>query len=212
MKQIYTMISAICLSSLTYGQAVEQGNIKIDLDGGVGLYGSGTSIIEYQGETEEDVLEDGGSAYINLNVAYSIVDRLSLGFNFKTGGFIADDSYDKNKFNDFGLQARFYVLNLDKFTIDANASFGLAYLNQQDDEGGSSSNVRWSGTDLGFGVGFNFFFTENIGMNLGINYDMYNFKLKSIELYGEDFPLPDDLTYRMKYNGPEIKLGLAVKI
>lgn len=212
MKRKFALFSAICLSSIAFGQAIERGNFNIDIDGAVGFY-TGTLEFEYQGESDKGDLDPGYSAYANLNAAYSITDMFSFGVNYKIGSFIIKDfEADKNILNEIGLQGRVYIVNKDKFTLDVNAVFGLPFINQQDyDSGGSSSTIKWKGSDIGAGVEFNLFFTDNIGLNAGVQYNMYNLVLRGVYYNGESIEL-NGLTYKVKYFGPEFKLGLTVKI
>lgn len=213
-KKTFLAVCSLCLSTLGYSQANEQGNFNIDFGGGAGLYNASWTY-DYQNESYSESDLTGASAYLNLNGEYSFLDFLSAGINYKRGILIIDEAFDdKNTLNEIGLQTRFYLMNKDKFTFFGNARIGASFLNQQDIHENDVQTIKWTGNNLGFGAGFKWFWTDNIGMYLSYEYNIHSLTFKSMSYNGEDMTslYPSDLTIKQKANGSDIKLGLTFKL
>jgi opacity protein-like surface antigen len=213
MKQIFTLFTTFALALACHGQANEQGNFNFDISGGAGYYGASMEVT-YGTITDRDDDLNGASAYMNLAGEYSLLDRLSAGISYKRGVFYVDDVFeDKNTLNNIGIQGRYFLLNNDRFGIFANGSFSGSFLNQSESyENGSELSLKWSGTNLGIGAGFKWFWTDHIGMQFAYEYNAYNHKLKSVELDGVEDPLLDEFEIKQQASGSEVKLGLTFKL
>lgn len=215
MKKIYAVIGTMMLTAMSYGQVNQVGDINIDLGFGFGIY-NGSMTAKYQGITSTENSLIGASLYTGLNVEYAFLKSVSAGINYKRGFYVLDEAFDgKNSINTVGLSGRFYFLNRDQFAMFTNLGLNLSFLHQTDDfELASPSTVsyKWSGSDLGLGIGFKWFWTDNVGMHLAYEFNSYKFNLKSIEVDGSSDPFFQGFDFSQKASGSEFKIGVSLKI
>ena len=209
MKRLLTTIVATAIAFGAYSQAHEKGKINIDMGAGIGIYKYDYTHV-YQGVTISQVEDDTtGAWYAYLNAEYGVLDWFSAGLTYRKGSYYEDNDDASNSFHIVRLAGRFYFLNKDKFTFFSNIEYGLISMKDVG-SGIVSSSVKYGGGDFAIGLGFKWYWTENIGMHLAYEYDSYTLNMKEYILGGQAQSLTDhSIMYDL--GGSEIKIGISLK-
>lgn len=209
MKNLLLAATMVFLGNTVLGQAHQKGKMNIDAGGGVGIYKFDYKQT-YQGSVSYEVEDDtAGTTYGFLNLEYGVLDFLSAGINFKRGSYIDDNANANNTFGVFDVVARGYFLNKDKFTFFGSLAFGTNGLTINR-SGIIATTERYSGTHVGFGLGFKWFWIEQFGLHFAVENNRYNFDLKKYTINGDEQDINDwDVDYNVR--GTEVKLGFSFK-
>lgn len=198
MKKI--TIALLTISALMFGtssasaQAVEQGNVIVDLYYGFpNLY---TAVFKstYANSGQETDLKIGGLGPLGLRAEYMVADKIGVGLDVGFNNSFVKYSENTTEYNSttgnydpvtyeynftttkIGAIVTFNYHFLDNDKVDAYAVFGAGYGNR---------NFKFESTDPNYntetigglipvaskiGVGMRYFFTDNIGMNLALGF------------------------------------------
>ena len=138
-------------------------------------------------------------------------DRFSIGLYVEPGSYVDSAGTHPNKLFLIGLSPRYYAVNKDRFALYFNADLGLSQLRISDVKNGINRFTdTYSGASLRFGTAFQFYFSQMIGLQLGLKYAANNFKWR-----GRDprDPILDAVDYSatLKTSGVQFEIGLQAK-
>lgn len=195
--------TAICLmtiTSLLFGtstataQAVEEGNVIVDLYYGFPNLYTAVFKATYANSGSEVDLRIGGLGPIGFRGEYMVADKVGVGldvgfnnsfvsysentteYNTTTGNY-DPVTYDYDfKTSKIGVMATFNYHFLDNDKVDAYVVFGAGYGNRTFKF--TSTDPDYVSTDIKgaipvasrIGVGMRYFLTDNIGLNMGIGF------------------------------------------
>lgn len=108
--------------------------------------------------------DSGFSGSFSPSISYFLVDRLAVGASFQTG-FTKTDNW-KGSNVAAGPLLRYYFNDSRPvaFFAEANARYGRA--NQEFNTGAGTDRTQYSFRSFGAGVGMNYFFNQNIALEL----------------------------------------------
>jgi L-2-hydroxyglutarate oxidase LhgO len=108
----------------------------------------------------------------------------------------------------FGVGARYYIVNKDKFNFFVGPNVGFLtgkdkteYFGVEIDD---DSKTKYSGLNLGLDAGINFYFTDMIGGIVKLGYDN-NMTTGKVSEEGVDYD------WKRNYGGVKIAAGVAFK-
>ncbi|TNF47354.1 MAG: hypothetical protein EP305_08060 [Bacteroidetes bacterium] len=217
MKNLLRSLSFIALSTVAFGQAQDKGVISFSAGYDAGIHGTiYTSQYQNNSPSTPDT-SMAGTQLFRLNAHYNIFKFLSAGLDFRTGSYVEDPdnaTSNGNKVLMYGLSLRLYPVNKDKFVWYVGANFGGSRLTIK-----RTYTVivaipelsKYKSPHTSFETGFNWYFTEKIGMNFGLGYSSQNFLLTYYKLNGEEYDL-SDWTNKLTTKGIHFNLGLAVHL
>lgn len=198
MKKI--TISILTITALLFGtsnasaQAVEEGNVIVDLYYGFpNLYTSVFKAAYANSGTEVD-LKIGGIGPVGLRGEYMVADKVGVGldigfnnssvsysentteYNSSTGNYDPVTYRYDFKTSKIGVMATFNYHFLDNDKVDAYVVIGAGYGKRSFDFSSTDPNYENTTIQGGIpvasrvGVGMRYFLTDNIGLNMGIGF------------------------------------------
>lgn len=211
-KFVLLLFVSFLTYNFAFAQSFEKGDILIDAGIGLGIYATEVTT-EISGVKSKET--DGtASVIIPLKAQYGISNKFSVGIVFQPENYIEDsDSVDINnedfKGSTFRFIGTYYIINKDKFNLNAELGIGLASLDQSaEDENGDKFRADWRGSSFTIGLGIKYYFTESIGFFANTIYSTYSFNLDEISANGTSFKTDD---WEARFSGAQISAGLAVK-
>lgn len=188
-KLLLTVVGGMILAtSSVNAQAVEEGNLIID-----GYYGfpnlyTSTLKSTYENADRTD-FQVGGIGPVGGRVEYMLADKFGLGVDFGYSGSFVQYNYDDVDANNnpvvytdkvstrkIGVMATFNYHFLEHDDIDAYAMIGTGWRNRSysyestDPDYQSETISGLIPVSFRIGVGMRYFFTDNIGLNLGLGF------------------------------------------
>ena len=222
MQKLLFVLSISFISIFSYSQSHTPGTLNFSLSYDVGahlvLYDSKFDNGTLSFESEQDS-SGAATSLFRFDAHFNILERLSVGLNYRTGQYIEDPDNTQaigNKINVVGLNVRYYLVNKNKFAMYLGGAFGSSKLvmNRQTDPIFNTVilfDYKFSGSHYGLETGFNFYFSNNFGMNVGLGYASQKFKMKEHTFNGVD----QDLTnYEniLSSKGATFNIGLTFKL
>ncbi len=207
-KLLFTLLLIIGILPLTKAQ-FEPGNISITAGGGIGLYGANSNDIE---DTLSGV--NAGSGLIELNVNYSIMDRLAVGVNFERNGFITEvDSVNSQTYGNslnYRLDLTYRLTNSEKNSLYVRTLLGMSSFKFGDNS--NSTYVKSTGFCYEFDLGVQHHFGETVGFFFNAGWAGYNYN----ELTDQDGVVVEtsnnSAPFRVSFSGVNTRLGLLFRI
>ena len=193
MQRLLLVISISFISVFSYSQShtPRMFNLSFGYDGGVhGVrYDSkfDDGITSYENESDTT---GAGTSMFRFDGHFNILKSLSIGFQYRGGQYIEDENNTQaagNKINVVGLSARFYAINKEKFAMYIGGSLGISNLtiNRQLTFIVAIPYVyEFSGSHYGLELGFNWYFSNNFGMNFGLGYAGHKYKMTDFSING----------------------------
>lgn len=224
MKKIaQILLIIILLSSTAFGQAYEKGNWNIDLDLGVGAYGTQTTSTVSLGALSQTNTETDGAAssIVKLGLEYGISNRVGLGLRFGSSNYaIAEEDKDNVKSvkgKDFSLHVNFHLLKADRNDLYVGLGFGMSNIEfiYQNNAALAINSFKGPGSYFGLEIGDRIFFGEHVGLLIRLGYTGYSYKQMEAELTNNAQALLGasnvnwDIDFKL--NGVNLGIGLAVK-
>lgn len=219
MKKIILSAFALVTFGFASAQSNEKGTMHLNVMGGF-TFGGATD--KDQGEGIEDTKYTVGSGDYGVSFQYGLADNFSAGVNLELGTavFVPKDLTSESSFEagspdptmstfKFGVGARYYIVNKDRFNFfvgpnvgfltgkDKTEAFGVSI-------GDESSNAKFSGLNLGLDAGINFYFNDFIGGIVKLGYDN-NMTTGKESFDGVDYE------WKRNYGGVKIAAGVAFK-
>lgn len=217
MKNLLCSLSFFVLSSIAFGQAQDKGVISFSAGYDAGIHGTiYTSQYQNNSPTAPDT-SAAGTQLFRLNAHYNIFKFLSAGIDFRTGSYVEDPENAiaaGNKVSMYGLSLRLYPVNKDKFVWYIGANFGGSRLTINRIYTfiiSVPAQNKFKSPHSSFETGFNWYFTEKIGINFGLGYSSQNFLMTYSKWNGEEQDL-SDWTNKLTTKGIHFNLGLAVHL
>lgn len=220
MKKIFTMVVAISLTSVT---SLSQSNSfgALNLSGGVG-FGAYTTTSEVSASylNGSFVISDrdtstGVTTYGQFAADLGIIDFISAGVYFQTGKYLQEKEDGVTKDNSLwklGIMPKIYLINKDKFNLNLGFGFAIERLRTSEENGNTSAEAKYSGTNMHFRLGTNFYFTNSVGMFIHAGYDINKLTLNSYSYtVGNTTNTPDNLSGNLNADGLEMAIGLNIK-
>lgn len=199
---------------ILFGQAQDQNIISFSAGYDAGIHGTLYTSQYQNNDPSSPDTSAAGTQMFKLNGQYNIFKFLSAGFDLGIGAYMEDPenaSAAGNRISTYALSLRLYPVNKDKFVWYFGADIGGSRL--------TINRVitfivaipvqyKWKSPHYRFDTGFNWYFTDRIGMNFGIGYSTHNFLMTYYEIDGEEQDLTN-WTNRLKTKGVHLNLGLA---
>jgi len=210
-RNILFSLILLLFCSFAYSQSYEKGDILID--GGIGLGIYGTNVKQtISGVTNEE--SDGtASVLIPIKVQYGISKKFSVGILVQPENYIVDNDSASIKKEDakgssFRVIGTYYIINNDKFNLNAEIGFGSATFKQEVEENGNTSEAEWRGGNFALGLGLKYYFSKHIGFFANTSYSNYSF---DIDKWTFNNVTIDADGWEAKFSGAEVTVGLALK-
>lgn len=202
--------------SLSQAQGLNKGAISMNLGYDGGAHGT-LYTSKYNGNSVGNPdTSAAATSLFRLNAHYSIFKWLSAGFDYRGGKYIEDPDNAQaagNKVSMMGLAFRLYPVNKDKFTWYVGTTLGASRLEINRIYTfvvSVPARFKLSAPHIGFETGFNWFFSQNVGMNFGLAYSSHNFLLKEYYLNGNKQDI-SNYENRLETKGIHLTIGLSLR-
>jgi outer membrane protein len=198
-------------SAVVFGQ-LEKGNIFLQ-----GSTSIGFNTQKYSGTSGGTTTEYTKTTSFNFKpqAGYFIINNLPVGLIIKTDfsktKYTNSDSYDKNSGFIIGPFVRYYILELDKFKPMAEVYAGFGSKKSEYKGYSTTSEYKYGEIELSIGGGASYFLTDQVALDLLINYQYSRLNDKSSSNGGGIKSTTSDDNIE-KYSGIGINLGLVVII
>lgn len=206
---------SLLVGHASMAQGHSAGTISFQLGFDAGIHGT-VYEAKYNGTTVDQDTSGAGTTLFQFNAQYNILKWLSAGFSFHGGSYIEDPDNaeaDGNKISTFAFDLRFYPVNKDKFTWYLGFNYGAAKLEINRRYTIITTfpvQYRFKGPDMRILTGFNFYFSKNVGLNLGLAYSTHNFKMTEYTVNNNPFDLTNYDNHLIT-RGAHISLGLSLR-
>jgi hypothetical protein len=214
--RILLFIAFTGIISLTQAQGLDKGAVSLNLGYDGGVHGT-VYTVKYNGNSVGNPdTSAAATSLFRLNTHYSIFKWISAGFDLRTGKYIENPDNAQaagNKVSVLSFALRLYPVNKDKFTWYVGTTIGTSRLeiNRVYTFGTTfPARFKLSSPHMGFETGFNWYFSQYIGMNFGLGYSSHNFLLKEYYFNGNKQDI-SNYENRLKTRGLHLNIGLSLR-
>lgn len=207
-------VGIFLMSTLLYftGTAqYEQGDIDFGLGGGIGVYGGSTNDVD---EVDTTGGPDAAAVLFNIDVNYAVIEELSIGVDFERNSFITqDDSTDTDSYgnsNNFKFNVQYRFVNSEKNCLALEGGIGMSAFKFGDNI--SNEYAKGSGLTYEFGLDYQHYFGENVGMFINVGYGGYQYKELRNQANEVWRTNNDTDNIEVVFSGVNIRVGLQIKI
>lgn len=207
------------LSFCAMSQAHNQGTLSFNLDYDAGAnfvlydskYENGGIVIEADQDTSGAITHMG-----RLDGHFNLFRFLSVGGEVRFGSYVENTENEAAKGNDIftaAISARFYPVNKDKFTWYVGTSYGFSTLEINRElifVVAIPYQYKFGGNHFVIDSGFNFYFSENVGLNFNLGYTAQKFKMNEYSIDGDQQDL-SNYTNILRAKGAHFGAGLTMK-
>lgn len=176
LKKLLLISCAVIISATSFGQSNKPGTIQLGLGWNVAVGGATIKYKNSNGEQSDDAT--GIKALYGLRAQYGLSENLSAGIYARAEGAVYTTSFATNYYSTgsdvtysgtgFGVEAKYYLVNKDKFNLSPNLAVGFTTGKGEPDFGTSTD---LSGLAYGLGVGINWYFAaETFGLSADLGY------------------------------------------
>ena len=206
MKSSLFLAAMMAVSSLSFAQSNDKGVIQIGLGYG-GLIGGGKF-----SESGQSISLLGARGIYGIRAQYGLAKNFSAGVYLRREGA----AYTTNDVNysglivtnsgaGFGIEAKYYIVNKDRFNFYGAPSIGMTVGNTYTNYNGYTSNkVNTAGVNYGVGLGINWYWADFIGMSADVAY-------YGVSLSGKDNSVSPSASQTLSSGGVFIGVGLITK-
>tara|TARA_R110001592_G_scaffold37439_3_gene124871 strand:+ start:2522 stop:3199 length:678 start_codon:yes stop_codon:yes gene_type:complete len=216
------VLITIILTNTTFGQAFEKGNWNIDLDLGIGAYGTQTTSTVALGTFSQTNTETDGAAssIVKLDVEYGISNRIGLGLRFGSSNyFIAEEDKEDTKSvksKDVSLHVNFHLLQADR--NDLYVGLGLGFSNieflYQNNAALAINSFKGPGSYFGLEIGDRIFFGDHVGVLIRLGYAGYSYKQMEADLSdgAEALLGASNVEWDIDFKGSGVNFGVGLAL
>ena len=208
------LVAFFAVQSDTSAQVNNKGTIHVAVGAGIG--GFGTTFEQTFNVFGANIVSKTRDAAISVTVPIEV--QLGIGSNFSLGVYVEPGAYlDSNATRSNGLFAgglkpEFYLAQKDRFALYVNGKLGFSRLSLDDtDENDALVSFKYSGIQFGLGGGIGLYFTDHIGLKLGLSWLSTHFGLKEFSIQDQEAVIVNDPRPKLTANGAQLNAQLAFK-
>lgn len=195
------------------GQVNDKGRLHFGLGLGLGVHATHFEHeIGNAGIVVRNSERDGAVTFtVPIEAQLGLGPRFSLGLHLEPGSYLDSAGTRPNKLFLFGLSPRYYAVNKDRFALYLHADVGLGSLRIGEVVNGVNRyEDRYAGGHLRLGLASQWFFSEVVGLQLGLKYAAHNLAWRE-RTPGDPVLNRVDYTARLRTSGVQFQLGLVAK-
>jgi len=188
----------------------EQGDIDLSLGTGLGIYGASTNDVD---EVDTNGV-DAAAGLLSFRANFAVIDNLAIGVVIERNGFITPndssntDSYGTSMNYRFASQFRF--VNSEKNCLAVKGEVGYSSFKFGDRI--SNEFVKGSGLTYEFGLNWEHYFGEHVGMYMNFGYGGYKYN-ELVDHNGDVWRTNNDTdNVEFTIGGVNSRIGLQIKI
>ena len=218
MKKIILSAFALITFGFASAQSNEKGTMHLNVMGGFTFGGA----VDKGEDGDADIKYTVGSGDYGVSFQYGLADNFSAGVNLELGTavLVPKDLSSESPFDadspdptmstfKFGVGARYYIVNKDRFNFFVGPNVGFLTGKDKTEAfgvtiGDDSPKAKFSGLNLGLDAGINFYFNDFIGGIVKLGYDN---NMTTGKISDED----GDFDWKRNYGGVKIAAGVAFK-
>lgn len=206
MKYLFSaMFLLFVLSGST--QVVQKGDFAFDLGIEGGYYNTQWDTNVFGADSS--YADTAAAVFVPIHFEYMVSNKIGVGLVLKSGNYLSDNSNEDNKAKVYSISFSYHPVVTEKIDLFARVGLGACSL-KQTEVILVKIEAQYLGSAFELDAGIKVYFSEHFGLNFGLGYNNYSFKLQSFTVGGNAADLAD-IESTLGVSGVEVGAGLAFK-